>query len=350
MKTLGQSLLHPTIAISVSLFIGAIIILLSGDNPLEIYAVMLNGAFGGTYYISATLTRATPIIITGLGAAIAWSSNYMGIGGEGQMIWGGFVATIVTLQLGAPAPVVFIVAIVTALVAGGLYSLFSAWLLDKLEMSLAISTLMLNYVAQYVTFHFVSNVFLDTTGMARSVQTFGMEDKFFFLKIIPGYSLHIGFVFAVILVFGMWFFMHKTNLGYEFKMSGFNLNFCDFGGINSRRTMYLVLFFSGALCALAGVIEVYGVQHKYLHGMFVTTSFAWLGLNAALISGYNPIGILFTSIILAGISTGGAAIDRSTDVPLEISTIIQGCITLFISAKIVFEIRRNKKMKKVKEV
>lgn len=350
MKTLGQSLLHPTIAISVSLFIGAIIILLSGDNPLEIYAVMLNGAFGGTYYISATLTRATPIIITGLGAAIAWSSNYMGIGGEGQMIWGGFIATIVTLQLGAPAPVVFIVAIVTALVAGGLYSLFSAWLLDKLEMSLAISTLMLNYVAQYVTFHFVSNVFLDTTGMARSVQTFGMEDKFFFLKIIPGYSLHIGFIFAVILVFGMWFFMHKTNLGYEFKMSGFNLNFCDFGGINSRRTMYLVLFFSGALCALAGVIEVYGVQHKYLHGMFVTTSFAWLGLNAALISGYNPIGILFTSIILAGISTGGAAIDRSTDVPLEISTIIQGCITLFISAKIVFEIRRNKKTKKGKEV
>lgn len=343
MQTLGHSLLHPVLAFAVSLLIGAVIIMLTGENPLEIYGVMLHGAFGGKYYISSTLTRATPIIITGLGAAIAWSSNYMGIGGEGQMIWGGFIATIVSLHLGGPIWLVFTVAILCAVAAGGLYSLFSAWLLDKLKMSLAISTLMMNYIAQFVTFHFVSNVFLDTSGTARSVRTYGIDERLFFAKILPGYSLHSGFILAVILVLGLWFFMNRTNRGYEFRMSGFNLNFCDYGGINSRRTMYLVLFLSGALCAFAGVVEVYGVQHKYLHGMFVTTQFAWLGLNAALISGYNPIGVFFTSIVLAGISTGGAAIDRSTDVPLEISAIIQGCITLFISAKIVIEIRRKRK-------
>ena len=342
LKSTILNLLHPAFAIAVSLALGALVILISGDNPLEIYAVMLRGAFGGRYYLTSTLTRATPIIITGLGAALAWSSSYMGIGGEGQMIWGGFIAVIISLELNAPVPVVFIASVTAAAAAGGLYSMFSAWLLDKLEMSLAISTLMMNYAAQFVTFHFVSNVFLDTTGTARSVQTFGMSRDFFFPRIIPGYPLHIGFIFALILVLITWFFMNRTVLGYEFRMSGFNRGFADYGGIDARRTMYGVLFISGVLCALAGVIEVYGVQHRYLHGMFVTTSFAWLGLAAALISGYNPVGVLFTSVILAGISTGGAAIDRSTDIPLEISTIIQGCIILFISAKIIRAGRRTR--------
>jgi len=344
-KRFFGNILQPTLAISVALLIGALVILAVGEKPLEIYGVMFKGAFGSLYYMSATLTRATPIIITGLGAAIAWNSSYMGIGGEGQMIWGGFIATLVTLYLGGPVWMVFIVAIACAIIVGGLYSIFSAYLLEKLNMSLAITTLMLNYVAQYVTFHFVSNVFLDDTGMARSVQTFPIKEQFFFKQLIEGYSLHLGFIFAVLLVIGMWLFMNKTSLGYEFKMSGFNRNFSQYGGIKSKRTMYLVLFISGALCAIGGAFEVYGVQHKYIHGIFVSTSFAWLGLNAALISNYNPIGILVTSIILAGITTGGAAADRSTDIPLEIAAIIQGCITLFISAKLIIEFRRKKKKK-----
>ena len=80
-----------------------------------------------------------------------------------------------------------------------------------------------------------------------------------------------------------------------------------------------------------------------MHGTYVSASYAWIGLNAALISGYNPIGILITSIILAGISTGGNAIARATTVPLEISTIIQGFITLFISAKIVIQFRKKQR-------
>lgn len=103
--------------------------------------------------------------------------------------------------------------------------------------------------------------------------------------------------------------------------------------------MYLVLFLSGALCALGGMMEVYGMNHRYVHNMYVSTSFAWIGLIAALISNYNPWGVLVTAIILSGISTGGAAIDRSTDIPVEIASIIRGCITLFISAKIAFQYR-----------
>ena len=136
----------------------------------------------------------------------------------------------------------------------------------------------------------------------------------------------------------IWFIMSRTNFGYESKMSGFNINFCNYGGINSKKVMYGMLTLSGIICALAGVLEVYGTQYRYVHNTYVSASYAWVGLNAALISGYHPVGILFTSILLAGIQTGGSAISRSTSVPLEISSIIQGCITLFISAKIVLNI------------
>lgn len=339
LKRLGEPLRQPAIAIFFALLVGAAAILVTGENPLTVYAAMAKGAFGSTYYLLTTLTRATPIIICGLGAAVAWSSNYMGIGGEGQMIVGGFVSAILALNVPGPTWFKIICSVVGALAAGGLYSALSAWLLEKFKMSLAISTLMFNYAAQYITMHFTANVFLDTTGDAKMTQTLMLAEELRLPKMVETYSLHWGFVIAVLLVAAIWFVMNRTSFGYESKMSGYNVDFCDYGGISSRKVMYGMLTLSGVICALAGVLEVYGVQYRYVHNTYVSASYAWVGLNAALISDYNPVGILLTSILLAGIQTGGAAISRATSVPLEISSIIQGCITLFISAKIAFKFR-----------
>ncbi|MHC1772463.1 MAG: ABC transporter permease [Flexilinea sp.] len=334
---------QPVLAITLALFVGAIAILMTGESPLNIYKIMLKGAFGSEYYLLTTLTRATPIIITGLGAAICWSSNYMGIGGEGQMIMGGFICAVTAFHFPGPQWVKLISAVILALAGSGLYSLFTAWLLDKFKMSLAISTLMLNYAAAYIAMHFVQNVFLDKTGDAKLVQTQMIDESIQLPRIVEGQKLHWGFGIAVVLVIAIWFLMNRTSFGYESKMSGFNIDFCNYGGISSRKIMYGMLMLSGMICGLAGVIEVLGVNYRYVHNTYVSSSYAWIGLNAALISGYNPIGILITSIVLAGISTGGGAIARSTSVPLEISTIIQGCITLFISARIVIQFKHSRK-------
>lgn len=335
-----KPLAQPAMAIGFALIVGALVMLATGDNPLAVYATMFKGAFGSPYYIFTTLTRATPIIICGLGAAIAWSSNYMGIGGEGQMIMGGFTCAIVALNMPGPTWLRAICAIVAAMVVGGLYSLLSAWLLDKFKMSLAISTLMLNYTAQFVTMHFVANVFQDKVSNSKLTQTYMLDEGMHWPQLFKGQSLHFGFILAIIMVVLVWWMMNRTNFGYESRMSGYNKNFCDYGGISSKKIMYGILALSGVICALAGVNEVMGVQYRYIHNNYVSASYAWVGLNAALISNYNPVGVLLTSIILAGIQTGGGAIARSTNVPLEISFIIQGCITLFISAKIVFKRRK----------
>ena len=274
LKKLLKPLVQPAFAIFISLFFGAVVIAIAGENPFEIYKIMLNGAFGNKYYLLTTLNRATPIIICGLGAALAWSSNYMGIGGEGQMIWGGLVCAVTCLYVPGPWWVKILAATLASVVVGGLYSAFSAWLLDKFEMSLAISTLMLNYIAQYVTMHYVANVFLDKTGDKKMVQTQAIDEALRLPKIFEGYPLHLGFIVAVILVVVMWFVFNKTTFGYETKMTGYNIDFCNYGGVHGKKIMYLVLFLSGAICALAGVSEVLGSQYRYIHNSYVSTSYA----------------------------------------------------------------------------
>lgn len=339
LRSAAKTIAQPTIAIFFALAAGAVAILLTGNSPISIYRAMLKGAFGGQYYLFATLARATPVLICGLGAAIAWASNYMGIGGEGQMILGGFVSAIVGLYAPGPVWVRWTLAFATAIAAGGVYSALSAWLLDRFKMSLAISTLMMNYIAQYVMLHYTQNHFLDLSTDGKMVQTEMLPLEMRLPIIIKNYNLHAGFFLAILLVFAIWFLMYRTTFGFESRMSGFNIRFCEYGGVDSKKIMYRTLLLSGMICGFAGMIEVFGVQYRYVNGIFVSASYAWVGLNAALISGYNPIGILFTSIILAGIQTGGSLIARSTNVPIEISAIIQGCITLFISARFLLKFR-----------
>ncbi|MCL1804814.1 MAG: ABC transporter permease [Clostridiales bacterium] len=333
-KALFAPCLPPALALCLALCAGAFAILTTGGNPLSVYAAMYKGAFGSRYYILTTLTRATPIIICGLGSALCWRTNYMSIGGEGQMIAGGFCCAVVALHAPGPPWAKLILALLSAIAAGGAYSLFSAWLLDKFKMSLAISTLMLNYGAQYLALHFVTNVFQDMSGDIKITQTPQIPAALRLPRFMQDYSLHLGFAFAVLLAVLAWLIMNRSTFGYEARMTGYNKHFCEYGGVNSKKVMYAILAISGVVCALAGANEVLGVQYRFVHNSYVSGSFAWIGLNAALISNFNPIGVLAASVILAGIQTGGSAIARSMDVPLEISSILQGCITLFISARI----------------
>ena len=156
----------------------------------------------------------------------------------------------------------------------------------------------------------------------------------------PMHSFHYGFFIAIALVFATWFLMSRTSFGYEARMTGFNLRFCNYGGVNSKKIMYTILALSGAICAIAGISEVFGLQYRYVHDSYVSASFAWIGLSAALISRFHPVGVLISSIVLAGVQTGGSAVARSMDMPIEISSIVQGCIILFISAKIAIDWKR----------
>ena len=138
---------QPLFAVLISLFLGAVVIMICGENVFTAYGAMIRGAFGNSFYINDTLKRSTPIILGGLAVCIAWRSGYEAMGGEGQMILGAFVAAIVAFYAPLPGVLRIIAAMLAAVVVGAVYSALSGWLFEKFEVTFIISTLMMNYIA-----------------------------------------------------------------------------------------------------------------------------------------------------------------------------------------------------------
>ena len=340
-----EPLKHPIQAIVVGLILGGVIIGLSGFNPFEAIIGMFKGGFGSLYYLTTTLTRSVPIIFAGLAGALAWGSGYSSLGAAGQMVLGAFTSAIVAANCPGPAVFVVIVALITGMVVGILYSILSAYLSERFKLDLLIITLMLNYVADYVASYFTTYVVKDPLAVDSSaIQTQKLTDAIL-PKMFKGYSLHWGFIIALIAVFLILFIMKKTSFGYKAKMGGLNPNFANYGGVNSTKMMYYVLMLSGAIAGLGGACEVLGARYRYVDAMITSPGYAWTGIIASLMSSNHPVGILVSSIFLAGLTTGGSTIERNMGVPSEVTTIIQGIITLLITAR--FVVKWYKKNKQV---
>ena len=341
-KGILQSLGQPFLAVFISLLLGGIIFRLAGEKILPTYAIMLNGAFGSGFYLSATLSRATPIIMGGLAVCIAWRSGYEAMGGEGQMILGAFCGALVAAYFPGPGIVKIIMAILTACVVGAAYSLLSGWLYDRFEVTFIISTLMLNYIANNVASYFTTYVVKDPASLdINSIQTAKIAEEARIGKIFEGYSLHWGFVLAILMVIVTYILLQRTSFGYKAKMGGLNPRFAMYGGINSRRMLYLVLLLSGIMAGLGGVFEVLGSKYRYVDQMIFSTAYAWSGMVAALLANFNPFGTAVASVLLAGLATGGSAMQRGTNIPVETANMIEGVITLLMSVKLILLIQQR---------
>lgn len=339
-----KSLKLPLISVLIGLLIGAILIALSGFNPFDAINGLILGGFGTPYALTTTLTRATPIIFAGLAGALAWGSGYPSLGAAGQMVMGALVTSIVAVSCPGPDSIVLIVAILSGMGAGMLYSLISIYVTQRFQLYLLIITLMMNYIADYIGSYFASYIVKDPNGLDSSAIQTQLITGPILPKLINGYTVHWGFVIAVIVTLIIFFIMKKTTFGYKAKMGGLNQLFADYGGIKSTRMMYYVLLLSGALAGLGGACEVLGTRYRFVDGMITSPGYAWSGIIASLMSSNHPIGIFISAIFLAGLTTGGSSIERSMGVPSEVTIIIQGVITLLITAKFVFK-AKNKKAK-----
>lgn len=343
-----DTLCQPFVAVLVSLALGAVIILLAKEDVFATYGIMVNGAFGNMFYLSATLSRATPIIMGGLAVCIAWRSGYEAMGGEGQMILGALVSALIAYYLPLPGIVRIILAILGAMLIGALYSLLSGWLYDKFSVTFIISTLMMNYIANNVASYLTNYVVKDPSALdLNSIQTGKIEASAQLGKMFKGFNLHWGFVIAIVCVVITYILLKKTSFGYKAKMGGLNPRFALYGGINSRRMLYIVLLLSGVATGLGGAFEVLGSKYRYIDQMIFSTAYAWSGMVAALLANFDPAGTAIASILLAGLATGGSAMQRGTNIPVEAVNMIEGIITLLMSVKLLRLIsgRRYKKAK-----
>lgn len=323
----------PLISVAVGLLAGGVIMALSGVNGWEGVKGLISGGFGSAHALTTTLNRATPIIFAGLSSALAWGSGYSSMGIGGQMVLGALTSAVVAVNCPGPAWFVAIAALLCGTLAGMLYSLLAAWISARFDCSLLIVTLMLNYIADNAASYLTTYTFRDPTAVDRlAVQTQKIE-RGILPRLLPSYTMHWGFVLAVAFVLIILFVTRRTSFGYKARMSGLNPRFAEYGGVNSLRTMYLMLMLAGAMAGLGGSVEVLGTRFRYVDKMITSPGYAWSGITASLMSGNHPLGVMASSIFLAGLTTGGAFIELLMNAPAEITSIIQGVLTMLVTAK-----------------
>jgi len=330
---LGRAIV-PLLAVLLGLAVGAVAILLTGGSVVDGYRQLFLGAVGSPAALSATIARATPVVVTGVGLAIAFKAGCFNLGGEGQMIVSGLVTAVAANVLGGlPAVLLIPAAVLVGCAAGASWALLAGWLEVRYEVPLLITTLLLNYVAVGITAYLVSYPLRDLGGGAAVAQTVEVPLAAQLPMLADGGRLHAGVLVLLILPLLSWWWLRRTATGYELRMTGHNPLFAEYGGVDRRRVVLRTMAISGAICGLAGSIVVLGVHHRYIDSSITGPGYAWTGFTAALLAGGDPLTTLVSGVFLAGLNVGAAGMERRTDIPIQVVVMVQSAIILMIAVR-----------------
>lgn len=323
-----RRILPQVVAIGVAFVVGAVVLLVTGYSPIEVYSAMLGGAFGDLFGIGQTFTQATPIIFTALAFLFAFKGGLFNIGAEGQLIIGGFTAALVGISFdGLPAPIHLPLALAAGALGGAFWAFVPAVLKAKLGAHEVITTMMLSYVATYITSYMVNYPFKAPGWVAQTVP---IETSAQLPRVLPPTQLSAAIFLAIILVGLTHYALERTRIGYEIRATGMNPTAAENGGIDVKREMILALVVSGALAGLGGAGEVLGVHRRFIDGF--SPGYGWDGLAVALVGGLHPVGALLAAILFGALRSGGMTMTRITGVPLDIVIILQALVIFFVAA------------------
>ncbi len=323
----------PALAIGAALAAGALFILATGHDPLAAYGAMLSGALGGRGFgnLWATLARAAPIVGMGLATAVAFRAGFFNLGGEGQLVLGALAGTVVALALPGGGVLTVVLAILAAMLAGGLWAAVAALFELRFRVPLLVSTLLMNYPARLLASYLVNHPLRDpASGLPETER---IADGVQLARLGGGGRLHAGVLIVLVAVLAAAFVIGRTRVGYRLRMAGLNARFARAGGVDLGRLGYGVMLSSGALAGLVGAVQVLGVHHRFIDGSLTQPLWAWTGLMVALLAGSRPLGVLAAGLFFAAVQTGGFGMERATEVPRELSRVLQALIILFVAAR-----------------
>ena len=323
----------PLAAIFAALMLAAGLIAAAGVNPLTAYAEMLRGALGSRLSITEMLTRAIPLILTGLAAAVAFRARLWNIGGEGQFYVGALTTAWIGHSLGLPGPIGVAVLMVCGMAAGAVLLAGPAFLRLRFGVDEVVTTLLLNFIV-------ILFVGLMIEGPLRDPLAFGwpqsvpVDGDYRLPDLVPRTRLHIGLLFAIAAAGVVWLVLTRTVFGVETRAAGLNARAAAFAGISLPRTLMGVALVSGALAGLAGAVEVMGVTG----GVTTTMSpgFGYAGIVVAMLAALHPAGVVAAAIFVATVFVGADAMSRATGVPSFIADVIVALSLLTMLVALLF--------------
>jgi ABC-type uncharacterized transport system permease subunit len=336
------------ISILLGFLVGAIVLLIAGFNPAEAYWAILRGIFAKPKYVSYVIIYSTPLIITGLSVAFALRTGLFNIGAEGQFIVGAMTAAIAGYFIQLPMLLHVPLCLFLAMSAGAVWGGLAGHIKAKFGVHEVISTIMLNWIALYLSNWSLTlqSFGKQGTGKSHMIQETARIDLFGQWKVteagiefirshkilgdILKSPVNLGIIFALLFAFLMWYILNKTTLGYELRAVGFNPDAAEYGGINVKKSIITSMSIAGSLAGAAGALQVMGVGHK-IAKLAIMEGYGFDGIAVALIGNNTGPGSVFAGFLFGSLKYGGAKIQDAVGAPTEVINIVVGTIILFIA-------------------
>ncbi|MCU0773265.1 MAG: ABC transporter permease [Ideonella sp.] len=320
----AAAVLAPLGAIAFTLAVGSLLVAWAGAPVGRAYWLLIEGGFGSRFALTETLTRATPLILTGLAAAVAFRARLYNIGGEGQLYVGALAAVAVGgLHGGAgfagPAWVLMPLMAAAGMVAGAALLLGPALLKSRLGVDEVVTTLLLNFIVLLFVSAMLDGPMKDPTAMGWP-QSVAIADALQFDQLIERSRVHSGLLVALGLGVVLWAVLRFTAFGLEIRAVGANARAAAFAGLPVRSVVVKVALLSGALAGLAGVVEVAG-RAGYVT-LDMSPGYGYSGIVVAMLAGLHPLGVVVASVFVAGVLVGADSMSRAVTVPSFIADVI----------------------------
>jgi simple sugar transport system permease protein len=331
-RPLSLLLITPLIAVVAALALSGILIAIAGAPVFEAYWRIFTGAFGSKLSATETLTRATPLMLTGLAAAVAFRARLWNIGAEGQFYLGAIAVAAASSQAlgGLPGILQIPLLLVIGALAGMLLILMPLWLRLRFSVDEVVTSLLLNFIALLFVSMLIDGVLKDPLAFGWP-QSQSVSDHAMLPKLIVRSRLHIGLVIAIMLALAVHLIQSRTVFGMQSRAAGLNPNGAIFAGVPLGRTLVKVACLSGGLAGLAGAIEVMGVKG------YVTTDlspgFGYAGIVVAMLANLHPLGVVLAALFTATMFVGADGMSRSLGIPTYIAdvTVALSLLTMLVA-------------------
>lgn len=328
------------LAAFIGLAIGAIMMSVAGYDWKLAYEALWLGSFGDQWGLADTIADATPLILTGLTFGLGFRAGYFNIGAQGQMTVGALAAVAVGAYVKAPAPLLILMVLLAAGIAGALWSLPAAFLKATRGVHEVISTIMFNWIAFYLALYMVFNVMNDSRSAERTVR---VNESIRLSAIVPGAdATWIVLVSLFVAGFLYWLLWHSP-WGYEMRVAGFNANALRYAGASPLWNVNFTFILAGLAAGLAGATQIIGRPPTYaLYGDLSNLGdLGFDGIAVALIGRNHPIGIVGAAVFFGALSTGARMMQIMAGVPLNLIRIVHGVVIIALAAPEAWSIIRT---------
>ena len=340
MPAWADVVLIPLISLLLAAILSAFVILAIGENPVEAFTLMVDGALMRSSGWGYTLYYATNFIFTGLAVAVAFHARMFNIGGEGQAMLGGLGVALACLYIPWPHwSLAMLGSIVGASIFGALWALIPAYLQARRGSHIVITTIMFNFIAAALLNYLLVNLLRPVGAMdpatarfpeATNLPTF--QDMFSTAAspMFRGSPANVTFFLALLACLFVWLLIWRTRLGYEIRAQGFSESAAKYAGISPTRIIIVSMLISGGLAGLMGVNATQGEAERLI--LNSTEGAGFIGIAVALMGRNHPFGVLLAAILFGFLYQGGAELALWTNIPRELIVVIQALVILFTGA------------------